>query len=184
MPSEKVNDQADRTFRSHKFHLFRLSGKHVQVLVHIVLEIQPVFQAFHLAFRFHRSLQQGNICNPVNTVVGNRIVMVVVADQVVPPLAGHHLVRIQRLAFHGAVCVHSGMQFHIRSIVVVGNPDLFPGGNRLVQDIDGVEQLRILRGVRRHAVHMVHPLVEIGAGKLSELINQLLPLLIRNRAGK
>ena len=52
----------------------------------------------------------------------------------------------------------------------------------LVQDVDVVEQLLVLRGVRGHAADMVHPLVEIRAGKTAEFIDQSFPGLIWHRA--
>ena len=47
-----------------------------------------------------------------------------------------------------------------------------------------MEQLRILRGIRRHAVHMVHPLIEIGAGQAAQLVNQLFSLPVRHGPGE
>ena len=184
MLAEKINHQAHGTFGDFKLHPFRLAGEHVQVLVNIFLQIEPLFQAHNLASRFHRRIQHFDIHDPVNPVVGYVFMPVIVADQIIPALAGQHLVGIQHLPFFAAVRSPGLMQLQIRSVITVGDPDLFSVGNGLVQHVNGVKQLRILGRIRRHAVHVVHPLVEIGAGQLPQLIDQLSPLLIGHGAGE
>ena len=90
MLSEEVDDQADRTFRDDKFNLLCLAGKHVQILIDVILKVQSVLQPLDLILR----LDGG----PVDAVIGNRAVMIIVADQVVSSFVGHHLIGIQRLA--------------------------------------------------------------------------------------
>ena len=83
-----------------------------------------------------------------------------------------------------AVFVLIPVQLEICPVVPIRDLHLFSFLNRLVQGINIMEQVRIFRGVRRHAAHVVHPLVEIGARKLPKIVNQLFPLLVGHGPGK
>ena len=131
-----------------------------------------------------RLIQNFQLRDAVQAVVGNVVILVIVADQVIFPLLGCHLVR--RDDVHPLCAVGAGFNVLalVRAILQVLEADLPPPADGLVQQLDGEKELFVVGFVLRQAGNVLHPAAEIHIGQTLQLVHQLLALAVRNVLGK
>ena len=129
-------------------------------------------------------VQNFQLRNAVQTVVGNVVVLVIVADQVIFPLLGCHLIR--RDDVHPLCAVGAGLAMLplVRAVLQILEADLPPPADGLVQQLDGEKELLVVGLVLRQAGNVLHPAAEIHIRQALQLVHQLLALAVRDVLGE
>ena len=135
------------------------------MLFHVVRQIQP--PAVRPLQRFKGLgplVQDADAADAVHAVVGDVVVLVEIADQVVFPLPGRHLIGADHI-LGAAVGADPGVQLLVRAVGEVFKRHLPPLADGLVQQLDVQEKLLVVRGVAGQPVDIPHPGAEIVVGQ-------------------
>lgn len=129
-------------------------------------------------------VQDLQLRDSVQAVVGNVVILVIVADQVIFPLLGCHLVR--RDDVHPLCAVGAGLAMLplVRAVFQILEADLPSPADGLVQQLDGEKELLVVGFVLRQAGNVLHPAAEIHIGQALQLVHQLLTLAVRDVLGE
>ena len=155
------------------------------MLLHVRIQVELI--AVGADQRIERAALVGqylHIRHAVDAVVAHRVVFDVVADQVVLAFFRDQLIGIDLILAHGAVAVAALVELLIRAVFEVPEPDSMSLGDRLVEQLDVVEQLLVVGLVLRHSGNVPHARLEVDIGEGRELLDQLLVLLIGNVVGE
>ena len=143
-----------------------------------------MLQALHLPGIFHRRLQQADVRNSVHPVVGHIEVGLRVGDEVIPAICCHQLVRVDHVLLGVSLLIHLGAELMIHPCMAVVKADLPALFHGLVQHVDGVEQLAVVRPVLRQGGDVPHPGSKVLTGEPLQLLYQLPTLSVRDVLGK
>ena len=118
------------------------------------------------------------IAYPVHAVIGEPVVLIIVADEVVLSVLRRHLIGAHDILTDAAVPAALSVLLLVRAVFEIGKGHLPPGGDRLVQYLDGIEKLWIARQRLRHGVDVLHVGLKIPAGQAFKLFHKLLALVV------
>ena len=182
IPAEPVDDVIQNFLFRPEGDRYALAGEHIQVFRHMLRQVQAVRRS---ELRWPGpGIQQPDICDPIQPEMHNSFVVFAVANEIIPPVGGRHLVGIDDIAFHRSGFVPARMELFVRAEAVVGEGDLLAVRNGLVQNLNGIKQLRILRRGLRQRGNKSHLGLEIAVGQPLQLFYQILALAIGNMLGK
>ena len=116
--------------------------------------------------------------------MGHIVVLIIVADQVIPPVSRCDLVGVDDILPNVPGTVPSWVELFVGAVAVVGEGDLPPFADGLVQHLDGVKQLLAVEGQVRHGSNMPHPGPEIPVGQALQLTDQFFTLAVRDVLGE
>ena len=106
------------------------------MLFHVVRQIQPAAVRSLQAFKGLGALvQNADVADAVHAVVGNIIVLVKIADQIVFPLFGHHLIGADHIV-SAAVRTNPGMELLVRAVGEIFKRYLAALADGLIQQLD------------------------------------------------
>ena len=134
----------------------------IGVLFHIGCQIQRTaigpLQMFKVLGRLVQDLQ---LRDAVQTVVGNVVVLVIVAYQVIFSFFGRHLIGGDDV--HPLCSVGAGFNVMalVRAVFQILEADLSASADGLAQQLDGQKQLLVVGFVLRQASDVLHPPAEI-----------------------
>ena len=129
-------------------------------------------------------VQDLQLRDAVQPIVGNVVVLVIVTDQVIFSLFGRHLIGGDDV--HPLCSVGAGLAMLplVRAVLQILEADLPPPADGLVQQLDGEKKLLVVGLVLRQAGNVLHPAAEIHIGQALQLAHQLLALAVRDVLGK
>ena len=116
--------------------------------------------------------------------MGHVVVLVVVADQVIPPVGRGDLVGVDDVLPDVPGAVPAGVELLVGAVAVVGKGHLPPLADGLVQHLDGVKQLLAVEGQVRHGADVPHPGPEIPVGQALQLADELFALAVGDVLGE
>lgn len=109
-------------------------------------QIKTVFQLLDFLHRLCGRWQQLDVRYAVQPVIGNIVVSVIIADQIVASVCRRDLIGIDDIFTDPAVAVPPRMQSFIGAVAVVRKGYLTVLADRFVQNLDGVKKLLTVQG--------------------------------------
>ena len=122
--------------------------------------------------------QNLHICDAVEAIVADAVVLVVVADQVILALFGDELIGIHDVFAHLAILAAALVELLVRLVFKVMKAHLLPFVDRLVQQLDIVEKLFVIGLIFRHTGYVLHARFKVDIGQPRELFHQFHILLV------
>ncbi len=134
--------------------------------------------------RLGRLIQNFQLRDAVQPIVGNVVILVIVTNQVIFPLLGRHLIGRNDVHPFRAVGAGFNVMALVRSILQVLEAYLSASADGLVQQLDGEKELLVVGFVLRQAGDVLHPAAEIHIRQALQLVHQLLALAVRDVLGE
>lgn len=147
-------------------------------------QIEAILQPLYLPSWLCRCVQQFNIADAVQAVIGNIVILIVIADQVVSPVDCGNLIWIDNIVPRCSILVFSGVELFICTILVVGKRHLFPFADGLVQHVNRIKKLIAVPGLIRQSENMLYLCFEVSIGKPFNLTDEFLALAVWSMLGK
>ena len=153
--AEIVNNVVDDIAVDAELHLYDIAAEHINVLCDVLREIQSVFLALSFLKRLYRRIKDADILNAVDTIIGDIIVFVIVADEIVTSADNRHLIRIDNILSELAVRAFAWVELFIHIIAAILKLDLLFLLDSLIKDINGIEKLSVRYTAVRDVVYML-----------------------------
>ena len=106
-----------------------------------------------------------HIRHAVDAVVAHAVILDVIADQIILALLRDQLIGIDLILAHGAVTVAAFVELLIRAVFEVVKLHPAALGDRLVEQLDIIEQLLVVGLVLRHTGNVPHARLEVDIGE-------------------
>lgn len=182
--SEPINQFTRHFRRGFHGHNSTFPREHIDMLSHVLGQVQAMFHTLHFALWFCRCVRHGDIADMVNTVMGDVVVLVHIANQVILPIGGNHLIRVDQILLRLSAVIRSQMELLVRTVVAVVENHLPILLNGFIQNLNGVEQFCILRLIFRQIADMTDFGLEVPIGQPLDLLNQILALAVGDVLGE
>ena len=131
-----------------------------------------------------RLVQNAEVRDPIHAVVGNIVILVVVADEIILSVLCRHLIRADDVLAHGAVRASFAVQLLVRAVFEIGEGGLLSGADRLIEHLDRIKQLRVSRLIVLHGADVPHMRAEISTRETLQLLRERFALAVRNVSGE
>lgn len=141
--AEPVEDVVDAFGFDTEMVLFGLAAVHERVIVDVLLDVDAVFAAFDEFDRFDGLVGSFNIHDALYAEMGDGVVFVYVADEVVSAVGGQDLVWVDKIVTGGAIVAATVVELFVGAVVAVEEFDFGAVIDGFMKDIEGIEELRV-----------------------------------------
>ena len=166
-----------------EFHPDGLSGEHIDMLRHVSGKVEP-FVPVQFCRRLARGIKKPDIPDPVDAVVRQIVIFVIIADEIIAPVRCSHLIGVHNVFPDAAVLPASGMELLVHIIAAILECHLTSLRDCFIQYVDCVEQLRIGRLSLWQSADMLDLRPEIDIGQPLKFADQLPALAVGDVLGK
>lgn len=171
--AEPVEDVVDAFCFDAKVVLLGLAAVHEGVVVDVLLDVDAVFAAFDEFDRFDGLVGGFDVHDALYAEMGNGIVFIYVADEVVSAVGGQDLVWVDKIVTGVAVVTATVVELFVGAVVAVEEFDFGAVVDGLVKNIEGIEELRVC-GTQLLVVFVFG--IPVSA-QLGYLADQIIPLI-------
>lgn len=122
---------------------FGLAAVHEGVVVDVLLDVDAVFAAFDEFDRFDGLVGGFDIHDALYAEMGDGVVFVYVADEVVSAVGGQDLVWVDKIVTGVAVVTATVVELFVSAVVAIEEFDFGAVVDGLVENIESIEELRV-----------------------------------------
>ena len=137
------------------------SREHIDMLRHMLRQIEPVFQPLDFLHRLCEHLQQLDVCDAVQPVIRHVLVLVIITDRIIASVCRRDLIGIDNIFADISRVFPSRMQLLVDTAAVVGKRNLAALADRFIHYLDGVKKLLAVQGQIRHGLNVLDPRLKI-----------------------